>query len=368
MFSITNYKSEDYVTYDLHDHLKNDFHNISLKKKEQIFVCCFRIINNNLKEIKKYPILQYLLFKYPSNQTSYSNMCAFPFNKYDNKKSIQQTGKEIIKQIFDKTINSIGYIKNNNGVFLFYNIVYTDNINKIKFKSDNLWWTLIDEICNFRKLMNFPIHYSVTNLFYKNKSLIYLKNAKQENIEIPSVAYYGASRELISYIYTFGIRTSNDKKYGPYYNFTNYTEAFRTGGWTPTYKKRVMFRKSISDENGKYLQGSFIRYAIFLGKNRVILYDNKFNNPAKLNSIKTFDTDKLIDEKNTWKDKGKWTKKFDSIFIGKIKFKKLSGYFNYNTNYIVKTFDRFHALSIHLIDKNTLKSTWDPMFEDYNIK
>ena len=68
------------------------------------------------------------------------------------------------------------------------------------------------------------------------------------------------------------------------------------------------------------------------------------------------------------KTKGKWTKKYDSLIIGRIKFKNLSGYFNYNTYYVVKDFAQFTSLSNHIIDKNSLKVNWDPAYDDYQIK
>ena len=46
----------------------------------------------------------------------------------------------------------------------------------------------------------------------------------------------------------------------------------------------------------------------------------------------------------------------------------LSGYFNYNTYYVVKDFAQFTSLSNHIIDKNSLKVNWDPAYDDYQIK
>ena len=61
-------------------------------------------------------------------------------------------------------------------------------------------WTLIDEICNHKKCITFPIHKSVTNLFLHNPKLIYLKDKKKLCIEVPSVAYMADSQELFNYI------------------------------------------------------------------------------------------------------------------------------------------------------------------------
>ena len=282
----------------------------------------------------------------------------------------------MVKNIFGKVYPCIGYIQNSNGIYLFYNIEFdkyeVNNLNS----SVDLWWTLIDEICNFKKLLNFTIHNSVSKLFYTNPKLIYLKDKEKKCIDTPSVAYFGDSQEILQYISTFGIRSSIMRPYGPYYYFNNYTESIRNGAWTSSFKNRRIFGKPIADGDGKYIQGGIVRFALFLGKGRHILYRKtgfQENSDAKIDinthhSIKNMDKHTFIDESKIGKSKGKWTKKYDSLVIGRIKFKNLSGYFNYNTYYVLKDFTQFASLSNHLIDKNSLKSNWDPTYDYYQIK
>ena len=69
-----------------------------------------------------------------------------------------------------------------------------------------------------------------------------------------------------------------------YYYFTDFKRAIRSGAWSSNYEKSIIFNKSITDENGKYIQGGIVRFALFLGNNRVIL-DRKqddVNNYIKL--------------------------------------------------------------------------------------
>ena len=56
-----------------------------------------------------------------------------------------------------------------------------------------------------------------------------------------------------------------------------------------------------------------------------------------------------------------------SVF-SKDETKKLSGYFNINTEYVVKNFEQQISLSTHEIDSNTVKHNWDPTYENYYIK
>ena len=39
-----------------------------------------------------------------------------------------------------------------------------------------------------------------------------------------------------------------------------------------------------------------------------------------------------------------------------------------NPRYVVKTFDQQLPLSIHLVDMDTLKDTWDPLYTGYQIE
>ena len=74
-----------------------------------------------------------------------------------------------MKKIFNKNQNPLGYIKNDDGVFLFYNIEFESVVVKMIDKTDSYIWSLIDEICNIKKIITFPVHNSVTKLFRKSK-------------------------------------------------------------------------------------------------------------------------------------------------------------------------------------------------------
>ena len=247
-----------------------------------------------IKIISK-PFLLYLLYKYPCSQQTCKNLCVFPFIKYKTGEIIS-IAKKYTHDIFDEFLQPLGYIKNRHGYFLFYNIPFTKiNVeNKTLQRQPQYLWTTMDEICNHRKILTFPIHKSVSRLFYTNPKLIYLKDKQKLCIEAPTIAYVGSSYELLNYISTLGIKSSAVRTFGPYYYFTDFKQAIRNGGWSSNYEKSIMFNKSITDENGKYIQGGIVRFALFLGNNRVIL-DRKqddVNNYIKL----TTDSDNLSDK------------------------------------------------------------------------
>jgi len=358
--------------YNISEDLNNDI-NINLKNGTNIFICIYRVISSNNEQNIYKPFLQYLLYKYPNNSSVFKNTCSFPFIKYKQGSNIIKQIKPFVKNIFPlDSIDFNGYILNDNGLFMFCNYTRpTINIKSLN-KNTEFWWGLIHEICNLQKIIKFPVHKSVYNIFYNNPFLIYLlKNNKP--LEIPIVSYYGTSQEILSYASTMGIRSQGHKLFGPHYNFQDFKGSIKYGGWTSNYATAMIDNNYVSDEDGKYYQGGVIRYALFLNKHIVFLY--KKNNPFywylnHLDSNK--DIGKISDsERKKWKnnkDVVDWTKNYDSIMISDIKNKTLSGYFNINTNYIIKDFEQFIPMTVHLIDMKTLKPTWDPYYNNYNIK
>ena len=181
------------------------------------------------------------------------------------------------------------------------------------------------------------------------------------------MVYHGGSQEIISYVANLGMRAASVRLFGPYYYFTDFKNSIRAGGWSSNYEKIEMFGKLITDSNGKFNQGGIVRFALFLGNYRVIL--NRPNDPiySYVKGLHDESLSKKKKEKLIKKNKGKWTSKYDSLQISNYKNMKGSGYFLHNTEYITKQYDNYISLSIHLIDKNTLKGNYDPDYELYDI-
>ena len=351
---------DNYYKYNLNGILKTDFKQLQITPKTFIYACCFRVVISKPNKIIQNPFLEFLLYKYPPSSSSYSNLCVFPF-RILGKDTLNQTKRKLMNDLNYKNIDCLGYIQNSKGVFLFFEIPYQNyKINLLK-KNSQLWWTTIHEICNLRKILNFPIHQSVSKLFFNNNQLIYLKNKNSVNIQIPTVGYYTESKELLPFISIMGIKASSRRTFGPYYYFTNYNEAFR-GAWSSNYKKRKIENKIITDENGLLKSSGFVRFAIFTGNPRVPLYRKTDPFYEYIANLDTSDDRKIKQMKTI-----KWAKKYDSIIISNFKFKNISGYYQTNTKYIIKSFDSFTSLSYHFIEKKSLKPVWDPFYTKYKI-
>jgi hypothetical protein len=349
---------DNYYKYNLNGSLKTDFLQIKKNPKLFIYACCFRVIVSKPNKIIQNPFLEYLLFKYPNSNNKYSNLCIFPFRILGND-TIKAASKKLTKNLYPSN-DCLGYIQNSKGIFLFYEIHYKNYKVPLLEKKNQLWWATLHEICNRKKILNFPIHNSVTKLFYNNSKLIYLKNKQNINIQVPTIGYYSETKELLPFISIMGIKSSSMRTFGPYYYFTDFINSFR-GAWTSIYKERQIQDKTITDKNGLLNSSGFVRFVLFTNKPRVMLY--RPTDPF-YKFIKTLDTNK---QRKLALIKIKWAHKWDSIIVSNFKFKNLSGFYQVNSMFVTKSFESFTSLSYHLIDKKSLKPVWDPNYNNYSI-
>jgi len=366
-------------SYDLSSKINTNLHSIDPTTGFiHISLCIFNITFDSKSHNIIKPFLRYLLFKYPKSNKKTSDLLVFPFipfNKsiHNNSSSITNSANNLASKILNYKCTPIGFITLNSSIYFFYNHNFpiVADSNGITFRNTQLWWSLIDEICNKKFVLNFPIHSSVTKLFLSNPYIIYLKH-KNDIIEIPSVAFLGQPAELTPFTMAFGIKAASYNTFGPYYYFTDYNSAIKNGSWTSNYLKRNLFDKVISDQNGKYFNGSIIRFAIFFGNFRNILYRptdplypylHALDNQFKL-SDKSF-----LNRMNKSKEfNGQWANFYDALMLQNIKYKNLSGSYNFGSQYVIKQFNQLIDLSVHNIDKNSLKPIWVPNFNKYYIQ
>tara|TARA_B100000900_G_scaffold414854_1_gene442777 strand:+ start:624 stop:1583 length:960 start_codon:yes stop_codon:yes gene_type:complete len=318
--------------------------------------------------LNKYPFIQYYLYK--NNNNEHHDLITFPFIKINTSNNILKKSKDLYKELTNNDNKPDGFIQRGKNVYVFFNGNNIDNgcINTTLIqRNDNWWWTLIDEICNSKTVVNFKIHESVYSIFYNYPELIYLIDKKTNTTyEIPTAAYYGTSQNLLNYVSTLGIKANIEREFGPFYYFNNFIGSTRRAGWSSNYKNIYMDNKTLTKNNGEYKEGGYVRFAIFLGNSKVIQYRK---NSKFYNFIAYFENN---DKKDYYKKhiqdlKNKWTKSYDSIVISNIKYKNTDNYYNINKQIILKDYDNFISLSYHMLDTSTLKHLWDPFYEKYNI-
>ena len=338
--------------YKIKDILDNHFNNVVQDSDIILNICIFNIHYNY-----KFPFLQYLLYKH-------DDIITFPFEIIKKNENILLKSKKIYNDIIGENKNPLGFLQNNENVYVFFNNETHTNNMSLKYKKDEWWWTLIDEICNSKKIINFPIHETVYSIFYLNPKLIYLIEDNKK-YEIPTVGYYGTSSNLLNYVATLGIKANVEREFGPFYYFRNFIGSTRRAGWSSNYKKIYMEDNNIVKKNGQYKQGGYVRFALFTGVSKIIMYrkSSKFHNFISYfdNKHKENQNEIVKYKENINNLKNKWVESYDSLVISNVKYKNLDGYYNLNKEIVIKDFNRFTPLSSHLLDSKTLKELWDPL-------
>jgi len=342
---ITNKNST--VSYPIANILNTSFKNINDTVKN-IAVCIYRINTNKNNYFTNYPYLEYLLFKYPPNekQRDSKNKCVFPFVKNIKGKTILSQANELTSKLTNQKITPEGFLERNNNIYVFYKISDKKYKNtSIKYLDSNveLWWTLIDEICNHRKIITYDIHKSVYQLFYTNPILIFIRDKNGDQLDIPIVAYSGGYKNALPSI-VLSIDTLQDSYYHKIFGSFNYS--IRQGGWSEKFEKIELNNKTIADTKGKYTQGGIVRFALFT-----------INNDSLINTGKNIAEFK--------KHTNEWKNNFDSFTVGTIKQNKK--YFSHLPHYQIKSFLQKTPLSMHLLDMKTLKK-WNPFSKEYRIE
>ena len=335
--------------YPIEPILNTDF-STAFPEAKKIVLSIYRINHCQNRTEVMLPFLEYLLYKYPSSNKNTSNLFVFPFIK-KKPGNIFKQANAFVKEITHYSMKPVGFLEKDQNIYIFYNLsnVLNYRIDKIKLltKNSELWWCLIDEICNYKKVIQFPVHPSVYTLFYNNPALIYL-NSNNKHIETPIAAYWGNYYRFIPIVAVLGQQaTSLIPRLRAFFYYGTFRKAVRYAGWSPFYTKKISYDKTITDDDGKYTQGGIIRFALFMGKTKVIL-----NHPKQ-------------DLQNYLHNKEEWSTHYQSLYIGKVMF----DYHFYSTNpsYIAKKHQQQVPLSMHKLDMHSLKANWDPTYTGYQI-
>ena len=321
-----------------------------LKIGDKLTLVFYNTISNN-----NYPFLLFCLLKT-------NGILDFPNIEYKGG-SPSSIALESIRNVFvewpELQAEYKGYLRNGSKTYLFIEGNLSDEykINYIK-SSANWWFTLVSEIVNYKKVLNYPIDKTVIELFIKNPDLCYLNNSLGLSLEVPNVAYYGGYYKRIAYAAALGQRKEGPHTaFGPYYYFNSYPRAMRYAIWTVDFKPMEIDGEFITEkDSGKFVKGGIVRFAIFTGKHTMLL--NRESDPDDDSKI----TQDLVKQNPGWfKDSiktrdsdAKWIKNYDSIGLGN------RTYFNNRSNkekifynqQIIKNYNQQFPLAYYYIDTN----------------
>jgi hypothetical protein len=339
-----------------------------------IILCVYKVNTNG-----KFPFLEYLLI---NNGLGILTLPSIPIFSAFNKSNLISYSKVFLSGIlqvndfkeFDNNLDFDGFYEFGQNLHLFFDVT------KCKYNLDDTYlscdvrFALTDEIINHKKICNICIDKEATDFFLKNDSINYLYDGNNEAYEIPIVGFVGKpTPEKVNFVYTFG-ESSKDKTeiLGPYYYFTNFYNAIREGGWSKNYKEESIFNKKITDnENGRYIKGGIIRFALFTGQTKYI--ENMPNDPIDDSEIKKFRIeDNSIDRKieiltlRISDHNGNWAKNYDSVYLGNIELDDGS-LLNDTSKIVLKEYNQQVPLSSHFINKSKLADKFDSNNLTYSI-
>jgi hypothetical protein len=353
--SLSNKKEIDigndkYYKYNALDLLSQDYHEIQKNDINSIVLCIYSINNQG-----KFPFLEFGMTKNTNRFLINNELFSMPSFIYDYESDIFNQSKIILDNLFYLELNNSklekfnydykGYLIDDNKLYLFIDCSKLNNQIRQLNRNTNLWFLLADEIVNHKKSCNFQINKETTDFFIKNINFLFINDEENKEYEIPIVAYVGKPLHNLEFTAVFGqIKLNEEQYYGPYYYFTDYKTSIRQGGWTKDYNLEIKYNKLITEKNnGKYLKGGIIKFALFLGKT------------------------KFIQEKEDKVDNN-WTKNYDSLYVNKIYDElKLDTEKEKYPMWILKDYNQQVSLSYNYIDRRTLGNIWDGNNENYYV-
>jgi hypothetical protein len=374
---------DKFFTYDALNLLHVDIDNVlSYINVDEIIIVPFKINFNSTQPFNTFLLMNDFtdILNFPSINVTYKNA------SYDSQEILSRiktylysillsnNNSNIINydmETFMSTIDLKGLYVYENKVYAFVDLTKVEINTNLVNRNSLYWFALIDEIVNKNKVCDIPISDDVSSFFMNNSEFIYFKNSKEEQIEIPSVVYTGSHEKNLHFNFTFGNRPSdNSAILSSGFYFTNYTNAFKEGGWSLDYTS--------DNQLVKYTKGGIIRYALFLGNNLVKMnYPNDHVDESEIKKAKlinsektdkTANNDDYIYEKMTLRisdHDGLWKQTYDSVYLGKMELD--NGEYLRNTPlYVVKDYYNHTPLSYHYINKRTLGNSFDET-SDYQI-
>ena len=350
-------KSKKRYVYPIEKHLSKEVSYMDIGENDIVNICCYYVSTTSIR-----PFLKYLLFKYPESESQHSDLLVFPFFRYkemEQDEDIVEFSKERITGMFDflstESFDFKGFIREDGDVNVIMQINEEDieQYNEIAYKprSDNIWFGLISELVDEKKILNFPINDSVTKLFLNNEFLLYLDDPNGERYVTPLVVYHGSYYKVTSFISVFGIKKGSVySSLGPYYYFGNYEKALRYAVWNSQKTPMYIDDEKITDEEGRYTKGGIVRFAIFPGKMKVYSKINTHTEDKSKITQEKMETDEFIRLTAKLRDvDATWIKHYNSVYQGVITLD--NGELNQRgPHWVVRNHQQQHALTYHYVD------------------
>lgn len=316
------------------------------------------LIENNIKNIKivayeikhnnNYPYIMYALIKNLHTNTLFFPELEINMLELNSEKIIMITKINLLNLLslneynnFENNICFKGFYLNSEEIYIFVDLTECNIQKKYILNKSALTFALIDEIMNHNNVCNYLIDKSITSFFNCNIDFCFLKDKNNNNYEIPSVGYVGINSNNtninnMNFVYEYGIlKQDYNAILGPYYYFTDY--------------KNAINQNNENDQNNIKI----IRFALFLGKTKVI--ENLINDEMDKSIIKKKrlvdpNLDSILEELTIRisDHDGKWSEKYDSVFLGELKLEN-DEYLKNTPIIVLKKYEQQVPLSYHCL-------------------
>jgi len=359
---------------------------IDVGEETVIHICVYQI--NTSCEL---PFLEFLMknnYDKESNEKKNKRYFSFPSIKYaPSKLSIQQQAKQHLSKLLDdetEVIKYRGHLKDRPSsseavnVYLFYHKYFR----KLKYPhklsiADDLWWTVISEIVNFKKVLYIDIDKGVYDFFVRNSGIMRLYDCNGELLETPLICYYGDQYQKITYLAFFGLLKAPLKSsFGPFYVGTNFLSSMKYSCYTYDNAPFELYNGTVltTGKYGKYLEGGVLRSILFVGKMKVFLKTGVPDDSQISQEVAK--TDESVRKLLSLRDSnGNWTEKYDTAYSG-LYFVAIDsvddshekkGIAVNTVEWFFKNYNHSSILSYHAIDTSAIPDKYDVDYNAYKI-
>ena len=167
-----------------------------------------------------------------------------------------------------------------------------------------LWWVTISEIFNYKKVLFFPVHDSVVNLFYSYPEMMNIFMGGKM-LEIPIVVYNGNNDNYTKYNAIFSLKKSPQfSRYGPFYYFTDLHSSFKYACYDVD-----------GGDMQKFERGGLLRTIIFPKKIKMFLERDKIDDSAMAQYLFNKHPEKIFTGQFRDND-NKWATKYNTAYNG----------------------------------------------------
>ena len=183
------------------------------------------------------------------------------------------------------------------------------------------WWRALScEIVNHRRMLSFPIRDDVCDFFLENSEFLFLRDDRDVVYETPSVGYHGSHYKNTAVTSVLGLRREGPTaSLGPYYYFGSYERAMHHAIRSPSRKPVEVDGKLITvDDEGRYDKGGLVRFALFMGKTKVMMARDTDDADQSEISIELAESDSFVKKTMKIRDvDATWVTDFNSVRHGK---------------------------------------------------